>query len=60
MTKRHFQRAAEIISAVSDVQQRMLLADAFARFFAAENPRFDRERFLAVCGLEPGKKATVQ
>ena len=28
-----------------------------AEYFAAENPRFDRARFLAACGLGEGKGA---
>jgi hypothetical protein len=61
MTKKHFERAARIIKFITPTfENRMLLAKAFADYFTEENPRFDRERFMAACGLEPDKKSTVQ
>ena len=34
-------------------EQRDTYARAFADALARENPRFDRERFLAACGVAP-------
>lgn len=53
MTKKDFERAAKLIA-----QRRESLAlpklvtkleEVFVEFFEGDNPRFDRERFLAAC-----------
>lgn len=51
LTKKHFQTAAKIIADTEDGATRERLALAFARFFRAENPRFDEARFFQACGL---------
>jgi hypothetical protein len=56
MTKKTFVEAARIIKAIQDRDdenrgEAQRVADAFARLFVADNPRFDRGRFLAACGL---------
>jgi hypothetical protein len=53
MTRKHFLKAAEIVNnqpTKSDAKRRIALA--FCEFFASENPRFDKERFLTACGVE--------
>lgn len=49
---RHFATVARILKGKSDLAN----YGAFCRHFASElvhtNPRFDRRRFLAACGLE--------
>jgi len=55
MTKKHFQKVAEIIQAYdTDLVSKDLLIRAFVKFFEDDNPRFDIQRFLMAC--EPTKK----
>lgn len=63
MTKRHFIAIAALLEnanlAVVDEYGNPQaadivtadLCDAMASYFASENPRFDRQRFLTACGL---------
>lgn len=63
MTKKHFEAIAALLAnanlAVVDEHGNPQAADivmadlcyAMADTFAAENPRFDRHRFLTACGL---------
>ena len=46
MTKKHFKAIAEIIKYSEDKQDIMI---KLANYFAQENPRFDRERFVDAC-----------
>jgi hypothetical protein len=50
MTRCHFAFIASVIASLSD--DRQSVAHAFAARLAATNPRFDRERFLAACGVK--------
>jgi hypothetical protein len=52
-TRRHFIRVAGIVKRmdVTDVHYRQNLAWEFASMFAEDNPRFDRQKFLAACGV---------
>jgi hypothetical protein len=62
MTKRDFKLIATILDGQTIVspsqmaaacrEQRDTYARAFADALARENPRFDRARFLAACGVE--------
>ncbi len=58
LTKKDFRAiAAEIALAdVSDATRR-IMADSLARYCATQNPRFDRAKFLAACGVQ---RQTVQ
>jgi len=61
MTKRHYERIARVIAlryaeaeAISDATRVALVAGIatdLAAIMAADNPRFDRARFLAACGI---------
>lgn len=57
MTKKHFQAAADMIrlstgpEGMDTMEFRRMMARNFAVFFSGFNPRFDRERFFAACGL---------
>ena len=59
LTRKHFKAVAEIIRTSRDViitystnkPAECDVADNLADYFATQNPRFDRERFLAACGL---------
>lgn len=56
MTKKDYERAASMIqdtrrnvNGPRDVEAIHAIEGAFAAFFASDNPRFDRERFLRAC-----------
>lgn len=49
MTKRHFVKIAGIIRLSSGISDRERVASQFADMLKQENPRFDRERFIAAC-----------
>lgn len=52
MTKRHFIAIAAILkSEHSPGQSSQAVAIRLADYFANENPRFDRQRFLTACGF---------
>jgi len=55
MTKKHFEAIAAIISEVHDDYRFDGAVDATARrmadYFKTQNPNFNRDRFLAACGL---------
>ena len=51
MTKKHFERAAEIVKMWDAPVERAGLAEAFILLFRAYNDRFDTTRFLKACGL---------
>lgn len=60
MTKRHFEAIARMLreqgetladpTQAADIAHRDLV-DGMASYFADQNPRFDRERFLTACGF---------
>lgn len=51
VSKKHFVALAKIMAAIPDRTQARMVAVQVAEMFAEENPRFDRERFLAACGV---------
>ena len=65
LTKKDFKTVAEIIwnylpmgnitapevSAKAILLENKVVVEKLADYFATQNPRFDRERFLAACGL---------
>jgi len=61
-TRQHYKAIAEIVRETSDVYDHPNLiyfeaiptktfADKLADYFAADNPRFDRDQFLIACGI---------
>ncbi len=55
--KRHYEDVARLLRERSEhifdePLVRQVIEIDFADLFAADNPDFDRERFLAACGLE--------
>jgi hypothetical protein len=57
-TKKDFERAAKIVAAPRipgfvkmSEENRIEIAHAFVAFFQAENPKFNRDRFLEACGV---------
>jgi hypothetical protein len=51
MTRKHFREMAARLLAVADVASRREAAEAFASVAVKTNPRFDRAKFFAACGL---------
>lgn len=51
MTKKHFEIAAKTIAAMPE-SERLMHAEAWIKVCAADNPRFDKKRFLAACGIK--------
>lgn len=55
MTKKHFEAIAAILSEVHEDYRFDGAVDAVANrlsdYFKSENSRFDRDRFLAACGV---------
>lgn len=62
MSKKHFEAIARILAQYNIVNPAMGfdegyssaangITEAMADYFAQQNPRFDRERFLAACGF---------
>ncbi len=55
MTRRHFKAIADTLARFADrIPAPVLwdLANELADLCAAENPRFDRQRFRTACGLD--------
>ena len=55
MTKKHFVKLAAIIrdnENIADDGTGLAIAEDIADMCAAENPQFDRRRFLEACGVE--------
>jgi hypothetical protein len=50
-TRRHFQEIAALISKVPAAQRREE-AERYANMFRADNPRFDKGKFMAACKLD--------
>jgi hypothetical protein len=51
MSRKHFIAIAATVSAISDLSERAKQAEFQAQICAAQNPRFDKARFLTACGL---------
>lgn len=52
MTRKHFKEIAKTISLIDNKDERKRQAEAMATICQQSNPRFDRGRFLAACGVE--------
>ena len=50
-TRKRFVAVAAQIAKIRTVSARKAEAEKFASVFAGENPRFDKARFFAACGL---------
>lgn len=49
--RKHFVEMAKIISQIRGKAPRKAQAESAAFIFTKENPRFDKARFFAACGL---------
>ena len=53
MTKKHYEAIARIIlQCEMENESRDMLVYMLADYFAQDNPRFDRVRFITACGIE--------
>lgn len=52
MTRKHYIKFARMIAEMLDRSEARRMAFALCEEFGADNPRFDRSRFLKACGLE--------
>ncbi|MBP23870.1 MAG: hypothetical protein CMH20_01085 [Methylophaga sp.] len=48
----HYIAAADMIREGTEGQDRELVAEYFSQFFANDNYRFDRSRFMEGCGIK--------
>jgi hypothetical protein len=51
MTRKHFKALAETLLKISDLTTRKTVANEAAEMFQKENPRFNKAKFMAACGL---------
>jgi hypothetical protein len=51
MTRKDFETIAGIIRSISDTTERKGTALLFAAYLAGTNPRFDKNKFIAACGV---------
>lgn len=51
MSRKHFIQLALAIKAISNEGERRRTAELIATVCQSSNPRFDRARFLAACGV---------
>ena len=55
MTKKHYERIAAILhiarTSVPKHNHEWWIAENLADYFATDNPKFDRARFLQACGI---------
>jgi hypothetical protein len=51
MSRKHFIALAAAVAAIADPVNRRQVAELLADVCAAANPRFNRSRFYAACGV---------
>lgn len=58
-TRRHYEKLARMVREHGCGDERLLMARTLGRLLAADNPRFNLERFYAACSREgvPKKQA---
>ena len=49
MTRKHYEIVAAAVASITTRSDRWLIANKLANGFEKENPRFDRDRFIAAC-----------
>ena len=49
MTRKHYKIVAAAVAEITMRSDRWLIANKLANGFEKENPRFDRNRFIAAC-----------
>jgi len=50
-TKKDFIAAAKTIAAITDPNEKKVVANNFCNIFKSQNPRFDNAKFLTACGV---------
>jgi hypothetical protein len=56
MTRQHFEFLARFVAEEEDSDQRAKLARRMARELRYTNPRFDDDRFIKACGVDPRER----
>ena len=49
MTRKHFEMVAAAVADIVNRADRWMIANVLANNFENDNPRFDRDRFIAAC-----------
>ena len=49
MTRKHFEMVAAAVAKMVERSDRWLITNLLADSFENDNPRFDRDRFIAAC-----------
>ena len=60
LSRKHFNKTAEILRLFKDSQSHGEIVQEFAMWFASENPSFDCERFLEASGYMQSPFARMQ
>ena len=60
MTRKHFEVVAAAVAEITTRSDRWLIANKLANGFEKENPRFDRDRFIAACRPAEGSHHNQQ
>ena len=55
MTRKHFEMVAAAVANITMRSDRWLVANMLANSFENDNPRFDRDRFIAACRPTEGQ-----
>jgi hypothetical protein len=52
MSRKHFVQLAAAVATIADLDTRRTVAELLANVCASTNPRFNRQRFYAACGVD--------
>ena len=55
MTRKHFEMVAAAVANIVKRSDRWLMANTLANSFENDNPRFDRDKFIAACRPTEGQ-----
>lgn len=56
MTKTHFVKFANAIKSLPTFADKIGIASLVIEIAESDNPRFDRDRFMRACGIDPDKQ----
>ena len=55
MTRKHFEMVAAAVADIVNRPDRWMIANVLANNFENDNPRFDRDKFIAACRPTEGQ-----
>jgi ribonucleotide monophosphatase NagD (HAD superfamily) len=55
MTRKHYEMVAWAVASIVKRSDRWLMANTLANSFENDNPRFDRDKFIAACRPTEGQ-----